>query len=200
MNLMNMQILEFKVINLQYLAPLAILISAFLATISVQLSIKNTNFIEMKKKTEEKKKLYLDIQYLIISLDNDLHTYIKTLDYLNDDIKDNETTKSFVIQSKLQISENSLIEKLQSFESVNLLPINNEFHIHIISLCIQLSNLKVIHSVLVHDKEDIAQYEWNIFYNQSASEIIKLILHEKKEIISLLKMELDSDLCLIKTS
>jgi len=152
--------------NLSYIAPLAILISAFLASMSVQLSIQNTQKIEIVKKEDEKIKNYLHLQYLLISLRNEIESYkisYRNIDKHMEDCQEKLMAK-FSYNDALKQDTNTLLNRLKSLEDANLFStINSELYNHIINICLFLSNINQVNTIIINHKE-INIEDWKYHY------------------------------------
>jgi len=129
--------LSFKILidkDMQLISALAILVSAFLATLSVQLSISNSKKIVDDEEKYKKEKSLLHLLYLINLLKSTLKEYEITHNNINQNIND-----LIQIDYKNMLFEDSknLTHHLHSLEKIDLLyDVNNTVSSKIIKLCI----------------------------------------------------------------
>jgi len=178
---------------LSYIPPLAILISAFLASISVQLSILNTKRMEKNKKEDAIERVYLEIQYIYLSLKYEIKLYKSICDTANSLYikRTYQNIEGFDLKKQLDAHSDVLLNRLKVLEEINLSLLEYNFLNHITKTCIALTRLNTLNSVLIN-LEKPTEKSWTIFYSR-IQESITFIDEQEEKVISLLKNKLKNE-------
>ena len=178
--------LSFKILidkDMQLISALAILVSAFLATLSVQLSISNSKKIVDDEEKYKKEKSLLHLLYLINLLKSTLKEYEITHNNINQNIND-----LIQIDYKNMLFEDSknLTHHLHSLEKIDLLyDVNNTVSSKIIKLCIFISSLIRINNLVInYQKLEEPQWDYHFKDIQGLDLLVLNYIIEIEELIT----------------
>ncbi|MDY0124326.1 hypothetical protein [Sulfurimonas sp.] len=193
-------ILSYKIYTIKdnslYISAFAILISAFLASLSMIKSIRNSQLVEKNKTEKEKETIILHFEYLLILLlhktkkfNEEFSTHIKRVANINNQ-------QEVTCQKKLNLSNDffflTLIETKKQFNDIRRQLENQDLYKYIksgnrmilVESCLKISELEMFISMLINSKStsELLLKDFEKIINTLTSNINSLIKVQKLDI------------------